>query len=85
MTEKTPIWIQLAFSSIQTRRSALILILAAAIFAIYCVPWSLLFIDTPWLETFFLITDWSWLAMMVPIIIWYLLALRWMDKHAEWK
>jgi hypothetical protein len=28
--------------------------------------------------------DWSWLALMIPVLVWYLLALRWMDKASAW-
>jgi hypothetical protein len=42
--------------------------------------------QTPqWLVALFLITDWSWFVMMVPIVAWYLMCLRWMDTHAGWE
>jgi hypothetical protein len=83
-TDTMPIWVYLAFASIETRRTALILIYASALFALYCVPWTLLYPSTAWLGSLFLIDDWSWLAMMVPMTFWYWLSMRWVDKHAGW-
>ena len=82
--DNTPIWVFLAFSSISTRKGASLLILASILFSIYCIPWSILFPNTPWLTSIFLIDDWSWLAMMVPITLWYFLSLKWMDKNSAW-
>lgn len=82
--ENMPIWVFLVFSSISTRKGASLLILASFLFSIYCIPWSILFPNTSWLFDIFLIDDWSWLAMMVPITVWYLVSLRWMDKNSAW-
>lgn len=82
--ENTPLWVFLAFSSISTRKGASVLIFSCLIFSIYCVPWSQFFVQQEWVSTLFLIDDWSWVAMMVPIIIWYSLSLKWMDKNSEW-
>lgn len=82
--KKIPLWVLLAFSSIQARRSALILIWASIAFSLYCVPWTILFASPAWLAKIFLIDDWSWLAMMLPINLWYYLGLRWMDRNAGW-
>jgi hypothetical protein len=38
-TEKTPLWVFLALSSIETRKGALLLIWSSIIFTLYCVPW----------------------------------------------
>ena len=82
--DNTPMWVFFAFSSIETRIGAMRLIWASVVFTLYCLPWPLflstqdLFIDK------ILIEDWSWFAMMVPVIIWYWLSLRWMDTHAGW-
>ena len=82
--KKMPIWVLLAFSSIQKRKSAIMLIWASIIFTIYCLPW-VNFINNEIVITLFLIDDWSWIAMMIPISIWYLLSLRWMDQNKAWE
>jgi hypothetical protein len=84
-TNKTPIWVFLAYSSINTRKGALLLINACILFTIYCIPWPLLMPESELIKSIFLIDDWSWLAMMVPIVIWYILALKWMDKNNGWE
>ncbi len=83
--DNTPLWVFLAFSSINTRKGALILIWSCIIFSLYCIPWSLFFLDQEWVAKIFLIDDWSWLAMMVPMIVWYWLSLRWVDKNTAWE
>ena len=84
-TDNMPIWVFLAFSSIGTRKGALTLIWACAAFTVYCVPWSLLFTGSGWVVNVFMIEDWSWVAMMVPITFWYWLSLRWVDNHSGWE
>jgi hypothetical protein len=83
-SKKMPLWVLLAFSSIQKRKSALILIWATVIFTVYCLPW-VMFINNELVATLFLIDDWSWIAMMIPICIWYILCLRWMDQNKAWE
>lgn len=83
--DNTPMWVFLAFSSINTRKGALILIWCSVIFTMYCFPFSLFFTEPAWVKQVFLIDDWSWLAMMAPMVIWYYLCLRWMDKNKEWE
>ena len=83
-TKGMPLWVFLAFSSIETRRGAWILIYACAAFTLYCLPWPLFFPAVGWVATLFLIDDWSWIAMMIPMIGWYLLSLRWVDKNGGW-
>ena len=84
-TDKTPLWVYLAFSMIERRKEALLLIWSCVLFTLYCVPWPQLIEEKPWLATFFLIEDWSWVAMMLPITFWYWLSLRWVDAHEGWK
>ncbi len=83
-TEHTPLWVYLAFSNISTRKGALLLILASAVFTGYCVPWSLFFAGPGWLAKIFLADDWSWFAAMVPVTFWYWLSLRWIDNNHAW-
>ncbi len=81
---KMPLWVLLAFSSIRKRKHAIILIWASILFTLYCLPW-INFINNEIVSTVFLIDDWSWVAMMVPICIWYILSLRWMDENKSWE
>ncbi len=83
-TDDMPIWVYLAFSSISTRKGALLLIWASIAFSVYCVPWTVWFPERNWVASVFLIDDWSWLAMMLPITLWYWLSLKWLDDHAAW-
>lgn len=83
-TQNMPLWVYLAFSSITTRKGALLLIIVCALFTVYCIPWTLLLPEREWVAQLFLIDDWSWFAMMVPIMLWYWLSLRWLDNHSGW-
>lgn len=83
-TDKMPIWVFFAFSSINTRKAALLLIRACLLFSIYCIPWSVFYANQDWIGKIFLIDDWSWVAMMVPVTFWYWLSLRWVDKNSGW-
>jgi hypothetical protein len=83
--DNMPLWVFLAFSSINTRKGALILIWSCIVFSLYCIPWTKFFADQEWIGKIFLIDDWSWIAMMIPMVIWYWLCLRWVDKHATWE
>jgi len=82
-TKNMPLWVFFAFSSIETRKMALILTWCCIIFSVYCIPW-VTFTDNTLVETIFLIDDWSWIAMMVPMCLWYGLSLRWVDKNSAW-
>lgn len=79
-----PLWVFLAFSSIETRKGALILIVSSVVFTLYCVPW-VLFFKQSWVASVFLIDDWSWALTMLPLVLWYWLSLRWVDKHQYWQ
>ena len=85
-TKSTPIWVFLAFSAIETRKGALFLIYASSIFTLYCLPWSLILGDAMGQlgKQVFLIDDWEWVAMMIPMTLWYIASLVWMDKHEGW-
>ena len=82
-SKNMPLWVFFAFSSIDTRRGALILICCSVVFSLYCIPWPLFF-NAEFVKTIFLIDDWSYISIMVPIVIWYLLCLRWVDKNTGW-
>jgi hypothetical protein len=81
--KKMPVWVLLAFSSIQKRKHAIILIWASILFSLYCLPWTR-FINNETVATLFIIDDWSWIAMMIPLCLWYILCLRWMDHNNAW-
>jgi hypothetical protein len=80
-TDNMPMWVFLAFSSIEKRQHALWLIWACVLFTLYCIPWNQILAMH---NKLFLIEDWSWFAMMLPIVAWYWLSLRWLDKNAAW-
>jgi hypothetical protein len=80
-----PVWVFLAFSSIKSRKGALLLIWSCVAFSIYCIPWSLTFTQQEWIQELFLIEDWSWFAMMLPITLWYWSSLRWVDRNSKWQ
>lgn len=83
--DNIPLWVFLAFSSLSTRKAALLLIASCLLFSLYCIPWPMFFTQPEWVADVFLIDDWSWLAMMVPMTLWYVLSLRWMDKNKAWE
>ena len=83
-TKKMPVWVLLAFSSIRKRKHAIILIWASILFSLYCLP-LVTFFENQIIEKLFLIDDWSCIAMMIPICVWYILSLRWMDQNSAWE
>ena len=84
-TERNPLWVDLVFSMTPKRVQALWLIASSAIFTLYCVPWVLFFPENATVETVFKISGWDWLALMVPVMLWYFAALFWMDKNKRWQ
>ncbi len=83
-TDTTPLWVFLAFSSIETRKGALILIWSSILFSLYCIPWVSYFSDNQWVVKLLLIDDWEWFAMMLPMVAWYWVSLRWVDRNSGW-
>lgn len=80
-TATMPLWVFLAFSSINSRKAAMILIWSCVLFTLYCVPWALYIPPQySWLSRLLLIDDWSWFAMMLPMCVWYWLSLKWVDR-----
>lgn len=80
-----PLWVALAFSMIEKKKHAIWLILANLLFALYCIPWTTLIPENSLVTTIFKIEDWSWIAILVPILIWYFFCYRWMSKNNAWK
>jgi hypothetical protein len=58
--------------------------MACVVFSIYCIPWRALFPGQDWIVHIFLIEDWSWFAMMVPVTFWYWLSFRWVGNNSGW-
>lgn len=82
--DKTPIWVELAYANVHTRKVALIIVISSAIFGLYCVPW-VQFSNNAILAKLFMINDWSWAVIMVLMTIWYWVSLKWVDKNAGWE
>ena len=80
----TPIWVSLAYASVPTRKIALWLVASCVLFTIYCIPW-VKFSKDPIIAKLFLLDDWTWFAMMVPMCVWYWVALKWVDTNAGWE
>jgi len=78
-----PVWVQLAFSSINSRKGAWILIGLNLLITLYCLPWSLFF-SSQWVASVFLAPDWSWSLMMLVVLGWYLASYSWMEKNGAW-
>lgn len=83
--DNMPWWVFLALSSIETRKGALLLIWSSILFTIYCVPWVLYVPGNEWVGKLFLIDDWEWFAMMLPMTFWYWLSMKWIDKNRGWQ
>jgi len=84
LTENTPLWVKLAYASIETRKVALILVLSNLVFTFYCVPWVQYSADVI-VGKLFLIDDWSWFSVMLPMTMWYWIGMRWVDKYDGWQ
>ncbi len=56
------------------------------LFSVYCIPWNLISDNSlgELGKQILLIDDWSWIAMMAPMTLWYILSLIWMDKNDGW-
>ncbi|VAW54014.1 hypothetical protein MNBD_GAMMA07-1608 [hydrothermal vent metagenome] len=85
-TKNTPFWVFLAFSAIETRKGALLLVWSSVLFTVYSLPWSLILGDAinDIGKQLLLIDDWSWIAMMAPMTLWYIISLKWMDNNEGW-
>lgn len=74
--DNMPLWVFLALMNIETKKGALILIWCSVAFGLICIPMS---IYQP-----FGTVDWTWVAMMAGVTLWYWLSMKWVDKHALW-
>lgn len=84
-SDDMPLWVFLALSSIETRKGALLLIWSTVIFSIYCIPWVNFYTDIDWVGKLFLIDDWEWFLMTLPMTVWYWLSMKWVDKNRGWQ
>ena len=82
--DKTPLWVSLVYANVHTRKMALIMVIFCVVFTFYCVPW-VQFSKNSVVTKLFLIEDWSWFVMMIPMTIWYWISLKWVDKNAGWE
>ncbi len=84
--KNTPLWVYLAFSAIESRKAALLLTTSCILFTLYSLPWQSVTGTTQdsIIGQLFLINDWSWAGMMIPISLWYLASLVWMDRNHGW-
>jgi hypothetical protein len=67
-----PLWVFLGLLNIETRKGASILFWSSLAFALFCIPLS------------WYLDDWWWFGIMLPIVIWYGLSIRWVDNHSLW-
>jgi hypothetical protein len=84
-TDDMPLWVFFALSSIETRKTALLMILSNVIFSAYCIPWVSLYTESEWVAKIFLIEDWEWFAWSFPMTFWMWLSVKWVDKKQAWK
>ena len=82
--DKTPLWVSLVYANVHTRKMALIMVIFCVVFTFYCVPW-VQFSKSSVVTKLFLIEDWNWFVMMIPMTIWYWISLKWVDKNAGWE
>ena len=83
-TDATPLWVFLAFYSIESRKGALILVWSSLVFSLYCIPWINYFNVDGRVGRLLLVNDWIWFASMLAMTIWYWLSLKWIDKNGGW-
>lgn len=81
--DQSPLWVKLVYANVGSRKTALWLVASCVIFTLYCLPWAR-FSPAPLVKQIFLIDDWEWFLSMMPMTIWYGLALRWVDQHDGW-
>jgi hypothetical protein len=82
--DNTPMWVYLAFASVETRRGALLVFGLNVLGTIYCLPWSQFIKDVGWVRKVFWIDGWLWFVVMVAMTLWYWVSLKWIDRHEAW-
>jgi hypothetical protein len=82
--KEKPLWVSLTLSSVHSRTGALTLVFGNVLFTIYCIPWCIFIGPEYWIKKLFLLEDWNWFAMMIPITLWYWLSLKWIDNNIGW-
>ena len=71
--ENMPLWVFLGLMNIETRKGARILFWSSFAFALICIPLS------------WYLNDWWWFGIMLPVVVWYGLSIRWVDRHSLWE
>ncbi|HHZ87423.1 MAG TPA: hypothetical protein EYN73_01920 [Chromatiaceae bacterium] len=71
-TKDMPLWVFLGLMNIETRKGARTLVMLAVLATVVCLPVS------------YYLEDWSWLAMMVSMTLWYGLCFRWIENNTGW-
>ncbi|MGB5718976.1 MAG: hypothetical protein WBN81_18035 [Gammaproteobacteria bacterium] len=70
--ENMPLWVFLGLLNIETRKGASILFWCSFAFALFCIPLS------------WYLNDWWWFGIMLPVVVWYGLSIKWVDRHSLW-
>lgn len=77
--DNTPLWVFLAFSSIQTRKGAFLLTMICFLGGLGFLPLPLLLDDWSWMDVL------NWSGMFFAMVAWYWFAMRWVDKNGGWE
>ena len=80
-----PWWVFAAVFYIKTRAGGAWLLGICLASTLYCLPWSQFLNANSRIAWLFLAPDWSWFAIMVPMTLWYWLAVRWMNRNNAWQ
>jgi hypothetical protein len=84
-TDNMPIWVTPHFRVPQPENGFVADVgLCGVVCSGSCIPSRLVLPGRAWVMQLFLINDWSWFAMMLPITFWYWLSVRWIDNHSGW-
>ncbi len=81
--DQAPWWVKIVYAQVSRRQTACWLTLICAVFTLYCLPWSR-YSHAPLVAQLFIFDDWEWFLSMLPMTLWYWLALRWVDHHTGW-
>ncbi|MDP8567674.1 hypothetical protein [Methylophilus aquaticus] len=81
--DQAPWWVKVVYANVSRRKVACWLTIVCAVFTLYCFPWSR-YSDAPLVAQIFVFDDWEWFLSMLPMTIWYWVALIWIDRHGSW-
>lgn len=74
--DNMPMWVFLGLMNIYTKKGAFVLLSSCILLGLICVPLAIYEMYT---------VDWTWVAMMAAISLWYWLCIKWVDKHSAWQ